>query len=209
MEMNELDASSADPRALVPTASVAEYFHDAIASAIRNQRLSSPEGVPYYLGNLLVEFTRRDRQEDDPFDEPLALRLGRALDAPPEERLRILKRLGDIALFVAGFFSEALNRGLVDVEYYIGMGESAYGRVGQSVHGHLDGGAFQAVFLDLGRRFGAYVEVLAEVSESHASVSNEGLLRLYECWARTDNDRLARALAARGVIPSRGGGAKA
>jgi len=51
------------------------------------------------------------------------------------------------------------------------------------------------------------VDVLAEVSEHHALTSNTGVLRLYEKWLRTDSERLARMLHARGVLPSRGGGA--
>ena len=43
-----------------------------------------------------------------------------------EARNQILRRLGDVALFISGVFSRSLKRRVVDVDYYIAMGGGAY-----------------------------------------------------------------------------------
>jgi len=40
-----------------------------------------------------------------------------------------MQRLGDTALFIAGVFADSLNRKLVDVDYYVAMGGTAYAQV--------------------------------------------------------------------------------
>ena len=55
---------------------------------------------------------------DSPNWKPLALMLGEALEAPTHEaRFRGLQRLGDVSLFIAGFFAQGFARKLVDITY--------------------------------------------------------------------------------------------
>jgi hypothetical protein len=189
---------------VIPSARIEEFFHDALTGALRNQRVRARDEVVFYLGHLLAAFTRYDRA-DDPLGRPLALLLAEASNAEAMERLRILRRLGDAALYVAGFFADALNRSLVDVDYYIDMGGAAYDHVADHYGRWPAGEAPHALYREMAEQFSALVDVLAEVAEHHSLASNAGILRLYERWLRTDSDRLARKLSAKGVIPSRGG----
>ena len=184
---------------VIPSACVEEFFHDAIAGALRNQNIETRDEVGYYLGKLLANFARVDGE--DPFGQPLALILAEAVEAAPAERLRILRRMGDVALYVSGFFSDALNRSLVDVGYYIDMGGSAYELVAVGYRDWPSGETFELLYSDLAEQFAALVEVLAEVSEHHSMTTNQGILRLYEKWLRTNSARLARKLSAQGVLP--------
>ena len=59
-----------------------------------------------------------------------------------------------------------------------------------------------AAFAELGRRFVSFVDVLSEVSERSALMSNNDLLRLYEKWLRTRSRRDGELLAARGIVPN-------
>ena len=52
--------------------------------------------------------------------------LAQSQDADPGERVKTLKEVGDISLYVTGFFAESLSRKLVDADYYIGLGRGAY-----------------------------------------------------------------------------------
>ncbi len=66
--------------------------------------------------------------------KPLVVMLGEALEAPTHEaRCRGLQRLGDVSLFIAGFFSAGFARKLVDVDYHIAMGGRAYGTLAESL----------------------------------------------------------------------------
>jgi hypothetical protein len=104
--------------------------------------------------------------------------------------------VGDLSLFISGFFSDSLNRRVVDVDYYIQLGEHAYASLARR------DGRFGDVFDELSGKFVAFVDVLSEVSEHSAMTSNSDLLRLYEKWLRTKSRRSGDLLAARGIVPN-------
>jgi hypothetical protein len=140
----------------------AEYFKTLVESALSRQHLRTTELTEYYLVDLLCRFVRPDRRIpfSDDTGEPLALRLRRALESGGMEQRARLRNLGDFSLFTTGFFSDSLNRKAVDVDYYVAMGEYAYGSLGRR-----DTDAFGEVFTELARKFVAYMDVLADISE--------------------------------------------
>src|SRR5437016_503173 len=102
--------------------SLSEFFKDAVERALRNQKVETTELTEFYLVQLLSEFAHAPRS-----DEALALQVCEGLSAAPVARAQKLREVGDTSLFISGFFPDSLNRSLVDVDYYIGMGEIAYG----------------------------------------------------------------------------------
>src|SRR5262249_54726054 len=152
-----------------------------------------------YLVNLLATFTRTQ-----PDDSPLALKLATAVYASPDERARHLKEVGDTSLYVSGFFGESLNRKLVDVDYYIQLGGSAYGQRAQSCRGCRRWGGFGGVYAGLGAKLGGFVDVLAEVSEQPSADTPQALVQLYQRWRRTGAEWMERRLRERGVLPNKG-----
>lgn len=174
-------------------ASLAEYFHEELSSAIRKQGVEASEATEFYLVNLLAGFTT-----SPPDDEPLALRLASAQTAAPDERVRSLREIGDTSLYVSGFFSESLERKLIDVDYYIHMGMSAYGQLAR--HFGRESSVFHSMYDELEAKFASFVDVLTEVAE-RSSLTDADLVSLYERWLKTGSERIARRLRARGVIP--------
>jgi hypothetical protein len=176
----------------------AEYFKDLIESALARQHLHATALTSYYLVDLLCRFVRPDHRIafNDDGDEPLARRLARALECGGMEQRVRLRNLGDFSLFTSGYFSDRLVRGPVDVDYYVSMGEYAYGALGRR-----DEEAFGDVFVELARKFVAYTDVLAEVRDQHG-VSSVDLLRLYEKWLRTGSQRDGQRLADQGIPPN-------
>lgn len=187
-------------RPLLREQSPAEYFKELVDAALARQQVSAGEFTAYYLVNLLCRYVRPDvRHVGDDADRPLALRLARALDsAGPEQRER-LRTLGDFSLFTSGFFSDSLQRRACDVDYYVSMGEYAYGSLSRR-----DDEAFADVFGELSRRFVAYMDVLADISERTALTpqSHADILRLYEKWLRTGSPRDGQKLVGRGILPN-------
>jgi hypothetical protein len=181
-------------------ATVTEFFHDAVTSALRSRNVSAAEPTEFYLVNLLAEFTKTSRVDE----EPLALKMAEIASATPDVRARGLKEIGDTSLYVSGFFADSLTRRLVDVDYYIAMGGSAYGQLAQLV-ATTRGSAtdfFRAVYDELSAKFAAFVDVLNEVrrNTSFAGGGGGNLLRLYEEWLRTGSEWLARRLRETGVL---------
>jgi hypothetical protein len=151
----------------------------------------------FYLVNLLTGFLAKERlfveQPDGTVTvEPLALILLRAVGSDRRGRAAHLRRLGDTALFVSGFFGDSLARSLVDVDYYISMGERAYGALAESERG---GNPYE----ELAGRFPEFVDLFAEIAELSDLHSNRGLVRLYERFLLTRSERVAKQLRDRGV----------
>ena len=176
----------------------AEYFKDLVESALARQHLRANELTAYYLVDLLCGFLRPDRRRSfGDEDSPLALRLVRALEsAGIEQRVR-LRSLGDFSLFMSGFFSDSFHRRVVDVDYYVSMGEYAYGSLGRR-----DTDAFGEVFSELARKFVPFMDVLSDVSEQSGIRSSVDVLRLYEKWLRTGSARDGKRLVDRGILPN-------
>jgi hypothetical protein len=175
-----------------------EYFKELIESALSRQHLRATELTSYYLVDLMCRFVRPDRRI--PFNEdagePLALRLARALDSPGLEQRARLRNLGDFSLFMCGFFADSLNRRAVQVDYYVSMGEYAYGSLGRR-----DEDAFGEVFCELSQKFVPFMDVLAEVSERTGCSTPVDVLRLYDRWIRTRSPRDGQRLVDRGLVP--------
>ncbi len=180
--------------------SAQEYFRELVSDVLAHRSLRIQEVTEFYLVNLLAQNLRKDRPnaqipDDAVSTEPLAFILKRALEGTREARYRHLKRLGDTSLFVSGFFGDSLARSLVDVDYYIAMGERAYDAL-REAHGPS---GTREVFGELAERFGQFVDLFAEIAEMSELSSNRGLLRLYERFLLTGSERVAERLREKGV----------
>lgn len=187
----------------------AEYFHALLTGALEDLKIEVSEHAKFYLVNLLSHFISADnlfaRNAEGKLEHPtLVLKLADAMNAESSEARRMrLKALGDCSLYIAGYFSHSLERKLVDVDYYIDMGGAAYTEAA-NIPGKL---SVSEILGELGSRFPALVDVLGQVSEEsfinqHAkSEDHDSLLRLYDLWAKTGSEKLAKQLALAGIVP--------
>jgi 20S proteasome alpha/beta subunit len=171
-----------------------EFFRELVEDAMHNQRVSARELTSFYVVNLLTGFIHADARGGD---EPLGTRLVRAMEAAGSAQREGLRSVGDQSLFISGFFSDSLNRSLVDVDYYMQLGEHAYRSLARRGDDTLGD-----VFDELSDKFADFVDVLGEVSERTSLSSNADMLRLYEKWLRTRSRRSADLLASRGIVPN-------
>jgi hypothetical protein len=184
-------------RPLVGAQAPVEYFRELVESAITRHQLQAGDLTSYYLVNLLCQYVRPEAAHAfGPAGEPLAFRLARALETGGSEQRARLRSLGDFSLFTSGFFSDSLNRGPVDVDYYVSMGEYAYGSLSRR-----DDERFSEVYAELSRKFVGFMDVLADVSERTLSARSD-VLRLYERWLRTGSARDGQKLVDRGIVPN-------
>jgi hypothetical protein len=177
--------------------SAVEYFKDLVDGALEHQHVDVTEHTAFYVVQLLAGFLQRPGPDATETDEPLAIRLARALESGGVRQRLGLKQVGDLSLFVSGFFSDSLNRKLVDVDYYVSIGGYAYHALSR-----VESDVFSSVFAELGDKFVVFVDVLSEVSERTSCASNADLLRLYERWLKTGSPRSGQLLVERGVVPN-------
>src|SRR5687767_7605637 len=166
--------------ALVRNESPTEFFRELVETAMQNQRVSAQELTSFYVVNLLTAFVHFETSPAAGDDGPLGVRLARAMQTAGIAQRDGLHKVGDLSLFISGFFSDSLNRRLVDVDYYIQLGECAYASLARQ-----GDDTFGEVFDELAGKFTAFVDVLGEVSERTALSSNSDRFRLTETWDRT------------------------
>jgi hypothetical protein len=172
------------------------YFKELVDGALEHQGLVANELTSFYVVHLLTGFIER-RTGEHPDDEPLGILLSRALESGGFEQRATLKQVGDVSLFVSGFFADSLRRKLVDVDYYASIGGVAYQALSRD-----ETDTFSPVFAELAAKFVAFVDVLSEVSERSSCASNTDLLRLYERWLKTGSRHSGQLLVERGVVPN-------
>ena len=172
-------------------------FKELVDGALAHQGLEAQELTTFYLVQLLAGFLDRRAESDADDDEPLAFRFARALERGGFEQRASLKQIGDLSLFVSGFFSDSLNRKLVDVDYYASIGGGAYQALSR-----FNADTLSPVFAELGDKFVGFADILSEVSERTSCSSNGELLRLYEKWLKTGSRRAGQLLVERGVVPN-------
>lgn len=200
-----------EDKSLVAVSSLREFFRDAFHAATARQKLEIEEQSEQYVVNLLTMFSRADAlYEKTPEGlriRPLAHMLAEALDAPSAAaRQRALQRLGDVSLFIAGFFARSFARKLIDIDYHIAMGGNAYGSLADSMQRSASGRSIAAIYAELAQKFQRLVDALNEVSEMSYVHSDADILRLYEIWMKTGSARAHGLLNRLGVRPVRQGG---
>lgn len=179
-----------------------EFFKQKVSTALKNQKVNVDQNTEFYLVNLLNHFMHAENyfirnENGEVKEEVLALLLGETLSSPDvTKKQEGLKRIGDVSLYTAGFFSDSLMRKVVDIDYYIGMGKNAYANLaGMGTHS-----SFRKIYSELADRFPKFVDVLAEISVSSGTNDAKNLLRLYELWIKTKSERVEKQLRELGII---------
>jgi hypothetical protein len=195
---------------VVPVANLREFFKDELHGALEKQQVAVEDQTEHYVVNLLTLFSRSEalyeNTAEGPRLKPLVVMLSEALEAPSAgDRNRGLQRLGDVSLFIAGFFAQSFARKLIDIDYHIAMGGRAYATLGES----LSRGRSRVlgnVFAELAQKFQPMVDALNELSETSYAHSDKDVLRLYEIWLKTGSRRCYDILKRLGVDPTSSGG---
>jgi hypothetical protein len=194
----------AEESGLILSANLESFFRDEITDARKQIDINISEMTEYYLVNLLCDYSRPDTQAL-PGEEPLAMLYKKALEASPLERIQILKTLGDVALYASGFFVEYIEQSIVDKDYYHGMGGSAYHSLADimTVKHQCDGVA--EIYSQLAEQFSHVAYLLNEISDRSRSHQNSetDLIRLYERWQTTGDEKLKQQLLDHGFYLGR------
>jgi len=195
---------------VVPVANLREFFKDELHGALEKQQVAVEDQTEHYVVNLLTLFSRSEALYESTSEgqrlKPLALMLSEALEASsPGDRNRGLQRLGDVSLFIAGFFAQSFARKLIDIDYHIAMGGRAYATLAESLSRGRSR-VLGSVFGELAQKFQPMVDALNELSETAYTHSDKDILRLYEIWLKTGSRRCYDILKRLGVDPTSAGG---
>ena len=163
---------------VVPVHNLRDFFRTLVDDAAERQGVAIEPQTTQYVVNLLTLYSRSEALYDHDGEcyglRPLALMLADAAQAESTEaRSQHLQRIGDVALFVSGFFIDSLAERAVDVDYYIHMGENAYGSLSDELRGTFRGIAFSEIYSELAAKYGQVVEVLNDVHDACKTTPND------------------------------------
>src|SRR5689334_3398165 len=179
---------------------IESFFFEKLSQALRVQRVEAEPLTEHYLVQLLSAYATQPLD-----DAPLGVKMLSAFEAAPPERRRALREVGDTSLYVSGFWTESFARRLVDVDYYIGLGGTAYGELARCGLGWRRDPRTD-VYETLAENFARFVDVLMLISRRIMPPTGpRDVIKLYEKWLQTRSSWAARRLAALGVFPQRGG----
>ncbi|MFO0599071.1 MAG: hypothetical protein U0228_27425 [Myxococcaceae bacterium] len=190
---------------LVLAGSLKDFFRMLVGEVVKRQKVSIEEITEFYVVNLLSDYAQAERLFTQEIDgkresEPLAMLYHRALQQEREERVRTLRRLGDVSLYTAGYFNGSLKDRAVGPDYYVQMGKNAYSALADMASNSSYAGVYQELCL----KFSSLVEVLEEISaRGMAATGPQGQLQVFETWSRTGNGRLEQVLIDSGVLPAK------
>lgn len=179
-----------------------DFFVQAVENAFAERRFSTFPSARLYLvklleyyvpaGNLFDEFDEQGRRTKSTLAETFL----RAMNAEPHLRADMLKKMADRALYITGFFSDSLQRKVIDVDYYAEMGVSAYGVLAD--HSREDMTA--KIYREYAAKFVAFSEILSTISAQARIQDEANIMRLYETYAKTGSDFARERLLERGLI---------
>jgi hypothetical protein len=178
-----------------------EFFEEIVSDAFERRKMKTFPLARGYIVDLLQFYVPANNLFDD-FDslgrrksETLAETFLKAQNADAIERVELLKKLGDRSLYISGFFGDSLQRKLVDVDYYADMGGMAYG----ALAGYVREDTMAKVYLEFGKRFFEFVEILTYISSKTHLQNEENLMRLFELYARTGSEVARDKLIEKGL----------
>jgi hypothetical protein len=190
--------------------SISDYFEEVVADAIRSRQVDATNAASTYLVGLLCDYAHPDENAESALTRPLTFLLRDALEATGSERFRRLRALGDGVLYVLGFFWDHMEQRGIDRGYVVTVGSSAYDHAAAMLR--ITAVAAKSgpnVLSELSAKFDQFADVLSDVADGTLASSahgDAGLVKLYERWLRTGSSRIAEALGAYGLVPTRGTG---
>ncbi|MCB9655575.1 MAG: hypothetical protein H6729_15745 [Deltaproteobacteria bacterium] len=192
------------PRIALAT-SLEGFFRDLLQQALEVERVELQAETYAYVLKLCTEFAHAERLHEGGRPEEsgtpaLVWLLERAASGAPHARFEAYRHLGDVSLFVSGFFAGHVERrrSLVGVDYYIDMGRAAY----DTASSLAQRSGFSALLTELADNFRRLVEVLTRMAEQTTLPVASDLDALFARFARNpDSAMLGRRLCRLGAGP--------
>jgi len=183
-----------------------EHFQEMVDSAFEKRKVKASFLVKNYIVDVLVYFLDIKNLYSTSHLEKEAAATTKDLTLAEEylismqksgfEKVETLKKLADKSLYISGFFSDSFQRKLIDVDYYVDLGCSAYGELS----GYAKKEDQAEVYKTMSGRFVEFVDVLTFISQEAFIQSNKDILRLYDRFMKTKSELAREKLIEMGVL---------
>lgn len=175
-----------------------EYLTQKLEYEISQVSISITDDTVCYLGRLLDYFAASDNfylREHNKHSLPtLALLYKDARETQSNSnKNKLLRKLGDSALFMGAWFSELYHRKGIQQDYFIGMGSAAYDYL--AVYDEHQ----SSTYAELSNHLPQLITVSARVLSKSGELSAQDIFALYRKWLNKKDPRLQAQLQAAGV----------
>lgn len=118
------------------------FFFEGLSELNKKSLCPVPESVIFYSSDVLDKFALSDEffetSDGKVREKILGMKLLEATQLPRDEQKKIYKEVGDMSLMVCGYFSESVNKKIVDTQYYAQLGKMAYSHLNSVTPRFLD-----------------------------------------------------------------------
>lgn len=181
------------------------FFQELVQKGLSQRKIQTFPLVESYLVNLLNHYldarnlfeSQYANEAGQKNPQTLAEMFLTAQNAEASVKTEMLRKLGDKALYISGFFGDSLQRKIVDVDYYADIGGAAYASLAHCTREDT----MAKVYSTFSHRFLDFVDVLTYISHHSFVKSDESILRLYDRYMRTGSELAREKLEEMGVVP--------
>ena len=118
---------------LVLESSLQTFFYGHLNEVNKKSLHPLPNEVIFYSSIVMDRFAESknyfQEEEGRVREKILGKKFLESVNLPKNKQIEELKDIGDTALFLCGYFSDSLNRKLVDTSYYQQIGQLSYRRL--------------------------------------------------------------------------------
>lgn len=179
-----------------------DFFISLVDEAFSQRNIEPNPLAVNYLVNLLIHYMNTENLFDETSESgkktrsTLAELYLKAMNSEPSLQLDLIRKLGNTSLYVSGFFAESLNKKVVDIEYYVNMGETAFDFLSKNIAED----AYKNLYKNFALQFVDYMDSLTYIAQKSSLHNNNDLLKLYDNYKKTGSDLAKETLIENGFL---------
>lgn len=156
-------------------------WHEIIHEAQMMCDITLLEELETYLVFLMIRHTNKP----EVVKQVVAYEFLRNLNKTCGERQQTLQAVGDQCLILAGLFPHIAAKRLVNIRYFVDMGQSAYANISR---------ARNDIYALLARQFVSLMDILQSIRQYSKEYVDLLPLEAYELWSETGSQRALSVL---------------
>lgn len=185
---------------IILSSSLKGYFFDGLSELNQKSLCPIPESIIFYSSDVLDKFALSDSffetNEGKVREKILGLKLLEATTLNREDQRRAYKEVGDMSLMVCGYFSQSVNKKIVDAHYYSQLGKMAFSHLNNLAPNVMDIPSFYGMVATCFESLTSLMTILAtkDQGESRGNLFFDKIMR--------DEELSEREMLASGIIPN-------
>lgn len=177
------------------------FFFENLSEINKKSLCPVPESVIYYSSDVLDKFALSqdffETSDGKVREKILGMKLLEATQVSRDEQKKIYKEVGDMSLMVCGYFSESVNKKIVDTQYYAQLGKMAYSHLNNVHPSFLDIPCFYGMVATCFESLTTLMTILATKDRNGVVDNNLIFKKILNSESVSDKEMLVS-----GVIPT-------